>query len=621
MLFKIKIRILTLIILMLPVRVISHEIALNSKTAVTYEHNPSAWLKLAAESNFNLQDQQIDLESVVSSTIEFLNEFIPYLNGSSDLKLEYEIESPFALHLTFTQLFNGIPVYGSQIKVNISKSGHILSVFNKTVNTSEWDKRSLVHQENLNLSSFDHLKILNITPVIYINDKNPLAAYSIEWMDNKTFQHIELVRFNDKTLFYRDLNRYNGDSLVSVSAKVFLPNPISTADVTYGPPYFNAENSDVPELNAERKLVVMQVWYNKDTLYLEGPNARISEFSSPVTPVTFSTDTTFHFTRSHSGFEDVNAYYHIHTYREYIKSLGFENLVNFPIDIDAHALNGNDNSMFITNPPRLLFGTGGVNDAEDADIIIHEYGHAISHSAAPGSGLGSERLALEEGLADYLACSYARYLNENRWEDLFNWDGHNEFWSGRWCITNKFYPEDLTHSIYANAEIWAGTLMEIWGHLGREITDLLMINSIFSFASGISMQDAAYLFLQSDSLIFQKQHSEIIRERFQYRGFMGEVTNDTVIEEPDTNTIEPESIIIYSYPFTFEKAENIEISFNQTRSGVLMLTSSDGRKLKSVNFQNKTHLNFELYPLLSPGIYILTIITEHGIHHEKLIRF
>ncbi|MEZ4916786.1 MAG: hypothetical protein R2836_07345 [Chitinophagales bacterium] len=54
------------------------------------------------------------------------------------------------------------------------------------------------------------------------------------------------------------------------------------------------------------------------------------------------------------------------------------------ISVDTHGNNGADNSFFSpATPLRLIFGEGGVDDAEDADVIIHEYGHAISHFAAP----------------------------------------------------------------------------------------------------------------------------------------------------------------------------------------------------------------------------------------------
>ncbi len=44
----------------------------------------------------------------------------------------------------------------------------------------------------------------------------------------------------------------------------------------------------------------------------------------------------------------------------------------------------------------LTFGTGGVDDAEDAGIIAHEYGHSIQDNQVPGFGSSAEGGAMGE---------------------------------------------------------------------------------------------------------------------------------------------------------------------------------------------------------------------------------
>ena len=64
---------------------------------------------------------------------------------------------------------------------------------------------------------------------------------------------------------------------------------------------------------------------------------------------------------------------------------------------------GPDNS-FATDHPKdeLRFGKGGVDDAEDAEVILHEYGHAI-HFAQNFSFASEEAGAISEGFGDYWA--------------------------------------------------------------------------------------------------------------------------------------------------------------------------------------------------------------------------
>ena len=43
-----------------------------------------------------------------------------------------------------------------------------------------------------------------------------------------------------------------------------------------------------------------------------------------------------------------------------------------------HGFNGADNSSYSPGTGRLQFGEGGVDDAEDSDVVHHELGHGPS---------------------------------------------------------------------------------------------------------------------------------------------------------------------------------------------------------------------------------------------------
>ena len=54
----------------------------------------------------------------------------------------------------------------------------------------------------------------------------------------------------------------------------------------------------------------------------------------------------------------------------------------------------------------LHFGTGGVDDAEDGEIVWHEIvGHAMLTAAARASSVPSEGGAIHEGWGDYVAAT------------------------------------------------------------------------------------------------------------------------------------------------------------------------------------------------------------------------
>ena len=100
------------------------------------------------------------------------------------------------------------------------------------------------------------------------------------------------------------------------------------------------------------------------------------------------------------------AYFHIDATQAYLRSLGFTNLVDRPLLARARA-NDEDNSYFDPQAFEVGFGTGGTDDAEDPDVVVHEYGHAIQESQVRDFGDSREGGAMGEGFGDYLAAVMA----------------------------------------------------------------------------------------------------------------------------------------------------------------------------------------------------------------------
>jgi len=130
--------------------------------------------------------------------------------------------------------------------------------------------------------------------------------------------------------------------------------------------------------------------------FLRGRWAEIvSETGSPA----YSPTNRFVYTRSQDEFEQVMAYYWITESQKYIQSLGFGTGRFRPVNMEPQRLRinqwGLDNSFATTHKDEIRLGKGGVDDAEDGQVITHEYGHAIHFSqnfsfASPEAGAISE---------------------------------------------------------------------------------------------------------------------------------------------------------------------------------------------------------------------------------------
>ena len=105
-------------------------------------------------------------------------------------------------------------------------------------------------------------------------------------------------------------------------------------------------------------------------------------------------------------------YYSITTAEEYIHKLGFKDVNNEPQDYLTTGFT-DDNSFYDPAVDAITFGTGGVDDAEDNEVIWHEYGHAIQDDQVPGFGESEEAGAIGEGFGDYWAVTMSQATSPN----------------------------------------------------------------------------------------------------------------------------------------------------------------------------------------------------------------
>src|SRR5215208_483428 len=163
--------------------------------------------------------------------------------------------------------------------------------------------------------------------------------------------------------------------------RIFMVNPVQSSG-----------NQDLTDQNDSATAVpdseyrVEQLRNLDGSGYLRG--AWVNVASSTGTPA-YSPTNTFVYDRHQDQFEQVMAYFWVNQAQEYLQSLGFGSTYpgivhqSFDVKIDQY---GGDNSYQTDKPYRIRLGKGGVDDAEDAEVIVHEYGHAVHASQVPGFG-------------------------------------------------------------------------------------------------------------------------------------------------------------------------------------------------------------------------------------------
>lgn len=229
-----------------------------------------------------------------------------------------------------------------------------------------------------------------------------------------------------KVLYIELLSRY-------VTAKMFIysPDPVSESD--------NAtlsSTSTAATLNPYRHEVQAEIDPKSGGKYrLRGDWIRCNDFDSPnfAQPQENTAEFKYQTDPSDRRFLSSNAYYWLDSIARYLQTLGvteFNNNVEL-IEVDAQAMNGADNSQWMgsTTPPRIRHGEGGVPDAADMAVVIHEYTHGVFDFLGSNHG-GSG--SYEHSVCDALPAIYRDRFNTNghRRTEVFPWDNNaNDQWS------------------------------------------------------------------------------------------------------------------------------------------------------------------------------------------------
>lgn len=147
---------------------------------------------------------------------------------------------------------------------------------------------------------------------------------------------------------------------------------------------------------------------------------------------------------------------------------------------------GADNSFFTDKKDELRFGKGGVDDAEDAEVILHEYGHAIQDAQQTpfGFGFSIEARSIGEGFADYWAATVSSLIAPTPDPAcVADWDSVSYTSTTPHCLrrvdTNLHYPGDLNGRVHHDGMIWSRALWDIRAAIGSTQADTVILHAHF----------------------------------------------------------------------------------------------------------------------------------------------
>ena len=235
--------------------------------------------------------------------------------------------------------------------------------------------------------------------------------------------------------------------------------------------------------------------------------------------------------RDSDQFEQVMGYYWVTTAQAYLQQLGFGSRLR-PVNQRQIELRinqfGGDNSFFRDDKANITLGKGGVDDAEDAEVVIHEYGHSVQEAQVPGFGTNLESGAIGEGFGDYLAVvvsSWGSGVPSLVPEAcVADWDSVSYTRTVPHCLRRldgtKLYPQDIAGEVHADGEIWSRALWDIRTGLGDTKATTVIVEAQFAFAPDTSFHDAARATVDAAQRLYGTQPARTVEAAFVNRGIL-----------------------------------------------------------------------------------------------------
>jgi len=254
----------------------------------------------------------------------------------------------------------------------------------------------------------------------------------------------------------------------------------------------------------------------------------VSETGNPA----YSPTNAFFYTRSQDEFEQVMGYYWITESQKYIQILGFGGRLR-PVNKEPQRLRinqwGADNSFATTHKDEIRLGKGGVDDAEDGQVITHEYGHAI-HFSQNFSFASLEAGAISEGFGDYWAVTITEVVRQNlglpKLADpacVADWDATSYDPTPPFCLrrvdSNLHYPENLVGQVHADGRIWSRALWDIRNAVGHVKADTVILEGQFDFP-GTTMTELANRTVAAAQRLYGSTTANQVRAQFVARGIL-----------------------------------------------------------------------------------------------------
>lgn len=460
-------------------------------------------------------------ESTSQASVQVVYNAFPELkDNESSLRTLSRVPSLTGEHVTVEQSFKGVPVLGGRAVVHFDKRGQSFAI-NSQLATDSLDISTTpvvsASQAAKKIILLDNSKPQDVKTkllIIPFKDGAKLAWRVVAPSQSGPSWEIFVDAHTGEALSTRtDSNRYSDDS----GKKMGQIFPVSPSVVL--------KRNDLQDDNGSTASIPDAAYSQVELFDLDESGYMIGKYASSKGSArqTKGTGGQFLFKRGQPGFNETMGYYFIDYAQRFIQSLGFNSINNRQVVFAVDRLE-DDNSFYSPSDKQISFGKGGVDDSEDAEVILHELGHAIQDNQVEDWGDTMEGRAMGEGFGDFFAASTLAALSNGFQDDcIAEWDAVSYSDTNPPCLrrldSQKIYPRDIKNQEHADGEIWSALLWDIYGKFGREASVKLVLESHFYLTSRAKFENGAKaLVIAAEKLDFASDDIAALEKLITKRG-------------------------------------------------------------------------------------------------------
>ncbi len=448
------------------------------------------------------------------------------------------------IHFYYEQRHQSLPVFGAEVAVHMDRDGRVWAINNTFVPVTVSNLTPEVTADGAIATAAEKLGV-DVSDLVTTHVPAPELGIwptadggALAWRTVVDVRGIGVYEVIVDAATGRALEpAVSRDCYATGTGKVFQPGPVvtlandsltdATSAGTLEPAYISVTLNNLND-SPNTALVGTYAQVPSDQTGGRTTNASLdfSALRRSLTPAS-------------AQFNQENPYWAIDYAQSVFQSLGYtpansNAVMNYSLQYYGHQAPHSptaDNSHFSgdnrsgAGTGHLCFGTGGVDDAEDQEIVWHEFGHAMLWNQRPGTSQNQTSEGVGEGTGDVLAGILSKtipggssyYVTVGEW-DATSYNAGGTPHPNLRKLDNPTLWASRPSAVHSAGEVWSHPVFDYNNQVGTLAGLDVQLQAQFLYDLSPTQVECAAAFLTADTMLNNGSTSGQINNAFRERG-------------------------------------------------------------------------------------------------------